>query len=289
MIILGHEKPDVDSVISGYLLEKLLKNRGYDVEFIIPDKYVDSETNGICMKYGLNPSKFIKDLPKEKSEYILVDHSDREVNGEIVLVLDHHPKVRGKEIEHYYNEEISSTSLLITKGNEKEFSTNDLRLSFLAAYVDTASFHSTKGRKEDEEYIKKICIDKDIDYEELYKEGLCLTEVQDIPSTSLNGLKKYNFDNIIFESSYVQLEGTIVDKHTISEIINYLKNYYINISNVDYFVFIAHDMTKFKTDAYVISKDNVRVINYDQYTSRGETIIPEVRDEVLSKRILEKK
>ena len=37
-IILGHENPDVDSIVSGYLLEKLLLSKSFNVEFIIPDK-----------------------------------------------------------------------------------------------------------------------------------------------------------------------------------------------------------------------------------------------------------
>ena len=40
-IILGHENPDVDSIISGYLLEKLMLSKGFKAEFIIPDKKID--------------------------------------------------------------------------------------------------------------------------------------------------------------------------------------------------------------------------------------------------------
>ena len=42
-IILGHENPDYDSIASGYLLEKLMKKLGYDVEFIITDKEISDE------------------------------------------------------------------------------------------------------------------------------------------------------------------------------------------------------------------------------------------------------
>ena len=68
-IILGHENPDVDSVVSGYLLEKILTKKGYDVEFIIPDKKIDSDTLDICMRNGLNPLNFRKklDLKQQKS------------------------------------------------------------------------------------------------------------------------------------------------------------------------------------------------------------------------------
>ena len=42
--VIGHKNPDVDSVISGILMQKLLEKNGYEAEFIIPDKYLDTET-----------------------------------------------------------------------------------------------------------------------------------------------------------------------------------------------------------------------------------------------------
>ena len=42
IIILGHENPDVDSIVSGYLLEKIMLNMGYDVKYIIPDKEISN-------------------------------------------------------------------------------------------------------------------------------------------------------------------------------------------------------------------------------------------------------
>lgn len=39
-IILGHENPDVDSIVSGYLLEKYMIKLGFDAQFVIPDKVI---------------------------------------------------------------------------------------------------------------------------------------------------------------------------------------------------------------------------------------------------------
>ena len=62
IIILGHENPDVDSIVSGYLLEKILSKKGYDAKFVIPDKFISNDTMNICIKYGLEPSKFMMDF-----------------------------------------------------------------------------------------------------------------------------------------------------------------------------------------------------------------------------------
>ena len=62
IIILGHENPDVDSIVSGYLLEKILIKKGYDAKFIIPDKNIDIDTMDICTRYGLEPSNYMLDF-----------------------------------------------------------------------------------------------------------------------------------------------------------------------------------------------------------------------------------
>ena len=39
-IILGHVNVDVDSIVSGYLLEKIMTKKGYKASFVIPDEEV---------------------------------------------------------------------------------------------------------------------------------------------------------------------------------------------------------------------------------------------------------
>ena len=80
-IILGHENPDVDSIVSGVLLERYLTRQGKEARFMIPDRKVDEESVSICLSFGLDPRKYQGELPKEKNEYILVDHHERNVPG----------------------------------------------------------------------------------------------------------------------------------------------------------------------------------------------------------------
>ena len=50
IIILGHENPDEDSVISGFLLQNLLNRRklGVSFQFVIPDLIIEQEVIDIC-------------------------------------------------------------------------------------------------------------------------------------------------------------------------------------------------------------------------------------------------
>ena len=281
IIILGHENPDVDSIVSGYLLEKILKNKGYDARFIIPDNEIQQESLDICRKNGLDPIMFQKNinLNDKNIKYILVDHNERNVSGEIVCIIDHHPTNKTIKMDNYYNKQISSTACYICNMFEDLLEENDLKLAIVATMVDTASFHSTKSREEDKKWVMDLCEKYGFDYKELYNQGLCLTKLDDIEKASLNGLKKYNFNNLLVHSSYIQIEDLKLYKYKINSILNVLKEYIIN-EKITTFVFIVHDMKSFKTMYYLITNKGIEKRYYDSYTARGTTIIPEIEQKL---------
>ena len=277
LIILGHENPDVDSIVSGYILEKILIKKGYSAEFIIPDKSINKDTLDICIKNGLNPISFIKNVNfEDKSiKYILVDHNQRDLAGEIVCIIDHHPANTQIKTKHYYNKKVSSTACFICQGNENLLDESSIKLAIIATLVDTASFHSTKGRAEDKAWVIGMCKKYNLDYNELAKEGLTLTPLDNIAVASLNGLKKYNFNGKKVESSYIQVEISQHTEDKIQQIIHTLKQYIWN-NKLTAFVFIVHDMKRFETTYYLITENNITTKNYPRYTQRGDTIMPEV-------------
>ena len=61
-IILGHQNPDVDSIVSGYLLEQYLNRCGYVSKFMIPDSVIDEENLRVCNHKLTNISTSIKKL-----------------------------------------------------------------------------------------------------------------------------------------------------------------------------------------------------------------------------------
>lgn len=274
-IILGHENPDVDSLVSGYLLEKVMKKKGYDVSFCIPDKEIASDSEKICSKYKLNLKKYMVDKLEDGVKYILVDHNEREVPGEIVAVLDHHPTPKDKsDIPYYRNEKVSATACMIAKECEEELSKYDIELACLATFIDTVSFHSTKTVKKDMSWVNEMTTKYDLDYDEMYRDGLCLTELTNVEEIAFNGLKKADYDGFSIHSSYVQIVDLEKNKKIIEEILEKLKKYR-NKENIDLFVFIVYDMTNFYTKVYKINED----IDYDEYflyASRGNTIIPDI-------------
>lgn len=284
-IILGHENPDVDSIVSGYLVEKVLKKIGYDAEYVIPDTKVSSDVIDIVSEYNFMPQIFQKtiDLNDDNACYILVDHNTRNFEGKVIAIIDHHPADENFENVNYYrNEAASSTACMIAKDNEKYLDVSDIELAVLATLVDTASFHSTKTRESDKEWVNEVCKKYNLDYDKLYKSGLCLTTLEDIDSASLNGLKKYEFNGKIVQSSYIQIEKSLENLVKIEMILELLKKY-VKVQNLDLFVFIVHDMIAFKTTVYKISESNIYVDSYDKYTSRGCQIMPKVEQELVKR------
>lgn len=280
IIILGHENPDVDSIVSGYLLEKILNIKGYNAEFVIPDEMIDQNTLDICLRNGLNPVKYQRNLTDlENVKYILVDHNEREVAGEVICIIDHHPTLKNIEIKNYYNNKISSTACFICRGQEKMLTKYDISLAILATLVDTASFHSSKGCLDDRKWAIKMCTKYNIDYKNLYKEGLCLTDLKYLDQASLNGLKKYIFDNKKVESSYIQIENPSKEKEKIKAILDRLEKYLKN-KKLYSFVFIIHDMSCYKTMYYLITENNIETKCYDSYTERGNVIMREIAEKI---------
>ncbi len=282
-IILGHKNPDVDSIVSGYIYQNYLKRRNIDADFIIPDEHIDEETLEICRKFHLEPTDFQKKLEyDDKTKFILVDHHNRKELKNVDLIIDHHFDSHEPDTKNCVIESSSSTSCLIVQGNEPYYNTYEIELACMAAMVDTASFHSTKSQEWDLDWIIKMCEERNLDFDKLVDTGLSVNDISNPKQVMLNGLKKYNIHNHKVESSTVHISN---HKENISKIHNILLELfpYIKENNLDYFLFIVHDMASFITYVYKLDKNGFTVKVYPEYTSRGDTIIPNFETELKPK------
>ncbi len=274
-IILGHANPDVDCIVSGYLLEKIMKIKGYDCSFLIPDKKVSQDTFDICKRYKVDVNTYFGDLEDKDADYILVDHHDRDVPGEIVAIIDHHPTEDKLNVKYYKNEKSSSTACIIALDNLDILKKKDIELACLATFVDTVSFHSSKTRKSDISWVNEMCTKYDFDYDQMYREGLSLTNLDNLEDVMFNGLKKYDYDGYKIHCSYIQVECMEKNDSVVLDIIEKLKQYLEN-NELDMYVFIVYDMSDFYTKVYRIVNQNVECDEYFLYASRGNTIIPDI-------------
>lgn len=280
IIILGHDCVDIDTIVSGYLMEKVLKEKGFNAVFCIRDQVINKENLDILKEYYFNPSIYQNKFENsENIKYILVDHNTSNVKGEIISIIDHHPTSNEIKTKLYFNKSISSTAIYLCKGNEHYFNREDIQLAILATMLDTASFNSTKAREEDKLYVLEMSKKLNLNYNKLYEAGLYFTELDNLKESSLNGLKKYKFNNKQVESSYVHINNNKENDEKIKDIINILIEYRKN-NNLEMFIFIVHNMTLLKTTVYKIKEKFVEEVKYDRYTSRGNDIMPSIEKEL---------
>jgi hypothetical protein len=81
------------------------------------------------------------------------------------------------------------------------------------------------------------------------------------------------------ESSYIQIDDNPSNKIKIEKILDFLKTYVIN-NSLEMFVFIVHNMIEFRTHVYKINSSGIEENQYNEYTSRGSTIMPSVEKEM---------
>lgn len=275
-IILGHLNPDVDSIVSGVLLERYLNRLGYSAKFVIPDLEVDSENIDICCRYGINLRDYKDTLPDDKEQkYILVDHFERAVAGQVVGVIDHHPTGKELSYPYYRNERASSTASMIVKGREKQFTTEEICLAVLATMVDTVSFHSSKTLPEDIIWAQDMARCYNFSYSKIYKEGLRLTEICSPNDFLYHGLKEYQFGDKKVASSSVLVLNPKDYTEMYPEAFLFIQDYVSN-HNLDLFALLIHDMTKFQSNVYYISSFKIEKEEFDHFVSRGSEIIPEL-------------
>ena len=279
-IILGHENPDVDSIVSGYIYQNYLNRRNIDAEFVIPDEKIDEDTLEICRRFNLEPTKFQKPLEyDEQTKFILVDHHNRKNIGEVSLIIDHHLDEHEPDTDNCINEPSSSTSCLIVQRNEPFYSIHEIELACMAAMVDTASFHSTKGKEWDLDWIQRMVEEKNLDYNKIYEAGLTVNDISNPEEVMFRGLKNHNIHGHQVQSSTIHVNGMKQNWNQINKILELLQEY-MTSSELDYFLFIIHDMQKFESWVYTLDKNGFTRKKYDEYTSRGTTIIPELEEQL---------
>lgn len=282
-IILGHQNPDVDSIVSGYLLEQYLNRCGYVSKFMIPDSVIDEENLRVCRKYDLDPMEFQGSLPDLKNQkYILVDHHERDVVGEVVAVLDHHPTSKDIVLPYYRNERFSSTACMIVEDNENSFTKEEIELAVLATMIDTVSFHSSKTVDRDISWVERMVEKYQFDFSKLYDDGLCLTDISNPTSFLTHGLKEYHFGDKNVAASYVSLLYPEQISERLSSVFPLLQNY-VSDHDLELFAFIINDMTEFQSSVYYVTSSDVVKRDFDHFVSRGNEIIPEIEKKLLKK------
>lgn len=280
IIVLGHKNPDVDSMISGYLLSSYLRYKKYDVEYVIPDEKIDEESRLIVEGCGIDTSNFSGTI-LEGSKLILVDHHETEFKNDVIAVIDHHPTIKTFEYPIYINEKASSTTKhiydIVSKECPQYIGRRFIELVIIGMVVDTCSFRSSKSKPGDKEWVLDMCEKYGINIDEIMEIGDCITDIDDVNKASLHGYKGYNYFGKSIGTSYIQVRE--VDETKIDLILDILKEK-VKQDSLRMWLFIVTNLTDVTTTVYKISRHEVEINQYDFMASRGSNIMPQIENEM---------
>ena len=89
LALIGHDAPDVDSVVSCVLMAALCAAWQIPAEIILPTQ-ADEQTRRVMPKFGVHPDALMKPT-RPDDQLVLLDHHQALHEGEVCACIDHHP------------------------------------------------------------------------------------------------------------------------------------------------------------------------------------------------------
>lgn len=177
VFVLGHKNPDADSIISSYILSRILKRLGANAHFAVL-----SEQYEYCKSDIKLINNFIKEEPVIVDDinnklFVLVDHNNLEglSTDNVIGAIDHH--IMTGEVYDTLEIEYASTGLLIYDlfKDMYGFTAEEKELIGLSVLADTDYLCSSRFTEED----KKLFLELDfkLDVEKLQKEYFLVNDM----------------------------------------------------------------------------------------------------------------
>ena len=274
--IIGHRHMDADTVISSYLLSKILNKQGIKCEYAILDK----DYNIVYGDYDLikdNVTNYKPTVIKKENinnnYFILVDHNDplQSIDNEknVVGMIDHH--FIDKKQPNYLIGDYASTSLFIYQlyKNTYDFSDYEKALILYTVLSDTTYFISSRYKEKDDQIVKELNEKTNLNFEVLKRKYFKTTDFSiDIETNFKSNYKRYKFDDLEFESSFVRANRE--DDKYLNEYLEYLKKIPQN------WLFIWYQFDDNISNAYFKNNNVIKEINYDYIASRANDVIKDI-------------
>ncbi len=280
--IIGHDNIDVDSILSGILLSKLLKFLNINAKFMILEPIKKNDTYNIIHHLtDIHLYEYVEENEDELRTLFLVDHYETNHKGNVIGCIDHHPTKKENSYVFSYVRNCTATSYLIyelMKLSNYPLTAEEAKLIVLSMMVDTVAFRSSKAIPEEVKVAKSLAHEFSLDYSLLESESLCLTPIEKMSMDEItsNGEKKYNYNGHKVRSAYLQLDG-MPEKTILNKWLDYIKNKMVHDTfKVEQMVFIIFDVKSNVTYEYQITLNSTKVIVHNGIISRGKDIMPQI-------------
>ena len=261
--IIGHHKPDADSIISTVLLSNILKEIGIDaVPSIRDNNIIDKE---LINDYIEGKLEVIDDY--NNKYFILVDHNNLDgiPKDNVIASIDHHRITN--EVEDLIEIEYASTALLIYDlfKNKYNFNNKEKELIGLSVLSDTEYLTSSRFTKEDKKLYDELNINLDVN--NLKKKYFKTTNFNnDISSNLKEDYKEYNRNGNIIRRSLIKSYSK--EKELFYD--SYIEE--MNNNNIDLLIWCDYESNK----TYIHYNDLDIIFPY--FTTSSNLIIDELEN-----------
>lgn len=279
--ILGHDNPDVDSVLSAILFSKLLDFWKIENEFLILQEIKEDDTYSIVKElFGIDMSKYQMLGEDSNRNIVLLDHYQTLHQGKVLACIDHHFTTRDFEYPFKYVKHSCATAYLIYEIMQEAGYVplkEDVEMIVMAMLIDTVAFKSTKTVEREANVAKELAKKYDVDFYLLEKYGLALTDISSMSDENIisNGEKWYNYRRRKdVGSSYLQLYG-MPSQEVINKWLELILAKRIN-TGADMLIFLIFDVKEGNTYEYRITTENIEKLSYQGILSRGKDIMPKI-------------
>ncbi len=183
IFILGHKKPDTDSICSAIALAELKKQQGLENHVAKRLGDLSNETSFILEHFNIEAPELLKEIETEKQKVILVDHNERKQSVEgiekahITQIVDHHrfSDLHTEEPLFIRSEPVGCTSTIIYKMYKESGLTpakNIAGIMLSAIISDTLLFNSPTCTEDDKMAGTELAKIAEVDVEVYGKEML---------------------------------------------------------------------------------------------------------------------
>ncbi len=204
VFVLGHRNPDADSIISSYILSRILKGLGANAHFaVLSEQYEYCKSDIKLINDFLTEKPVVVDDVNDKL-FVLVDHNNLDdlSKENVIGAIDHH--IITGEVYDTLEIEYASTALLIYDlfKDVYEFSEEEKQLIALSVLADTDYLSSSRFSEEDDKLFREL--DFKLDVSRLQREYFLAHDMSlDIEDNLMVNYKEYTKDYGIVRRSLI--------------------------------------------------------------------------------------
>jgi len=279
IVITGHDRADVDSVVSCVLMQRLLAHWDIAAQIVLHEP--DRQSRRVLARFGIDTESLAGETV-ETDSLILVDHHHSAHPGRAIACVDHHPTDYPPAFAYVLIEDCGACAVMALRLMQEAgvpVTQEDESLAICALYLDTIALRSAKVSREEAAWGEKEAKRLGLDEAWLRQEGMGLRDMSlSDEELAMLGKKVYVFGKKRVLSTYIQTDA--MTRERLDAILRILQDEIVR-ERADLWAYLVHDPVRMRSMEYDIFPDGrVQEIDYGYLASRGRDVMPRIEREM---------